>query len=381
MRTAGMNRSNRFRLNRRLVVLCVLLLLAACAPAGPSTPLVAATETARAPHPTVTALPLQPTSMPAPTSAAAVGQIKVFISTDMSSDDVVALLYLLQHPDVQVLGIGSSDGVAHVQPAALNVLRLLALLGRQDIPVAVGSETPLEGDHAFPGLWRAGADQLFGLLVPEATAEPVTESTAELLASVVNAHPNEVVIVLLGAHTDLARALRQDPALVQRIKSVHMMGGAVHVPGNIHAEYSVVANETAEWNLWLDYIAAAEVFASGIPLRVVPLDVTNTVRVDMEYRERFDAAARSAAAQTVAQLWKGQSSQSAGFFIWDVVAAVVLTAPEAAQWEEHALAIVTDGRDELGRIVLQPEKPPDATVCLAVDVPHLHDELIDVLNR
>jgi len=310
-----------------------------------------------------------------------VGQLKLFISTDMSSDDVVALLYLLQHPDVQVLGIGSSDGVAHVEPAAVNVLRLLALVGRQDVPVAVGSEASLEGDHAFPGAWRGGADRLFGLSVPEAASEPVDESTAELLANVVNAHPQQVVVVLLGAHTDLALALRSDPTLAQRIRAVHMMGGAVHVPGNIHAEYSLVANETAEWNLWLDYIAAAEVFASGIPLSVVPLDATNTVRVDMEYRERFDAAAHGAAAQAVSQLWKGQSSRSAGFFIWDVVAAVALTAPGSAEWEEDALSIVTDGRDELGRIVLQPEKPPNAEVCIGIDLLHLQGELIDVLNR
>ncbi len=380
MRTDAMKKSHGWGRMIQLVSLGLLVLLAACAPAVQPTPISAATATSRPTQPTLTPPPPQPTATHAPTSTAGEGQLKVFISTDMSSDDVVALLYLLQHPDVQVLGIGSSDGVAHVEPAAVNVLRLLALLGRQDVPVAVGSEASLEGDHAFPGAWRGGADQLFGLSVPEAASEPVDESTSEFLANVVNAHPHQVVVVLLGAHTDLALALRKDPTLAQRIKAVHMMGGAVHVPGNIHAEYSLVANETAEWNLWLDYIAAAEVFASGIPLSVVPLDATNTVRVDREYLERFDAAANSAAAQAVTQLWKGQSSRAAGFFIWDVVAAVALVAPESAEWEDDALSIVTDERDDLGRIVLRPEKPPNAEVCIGIDALHLQDELIQVLN-
>jgi inosine-uridine nucleoside N-ribohydrolase len=307
--------------------------------------------------------------------------LRVFISTDMSADDVVAVLYLVQHPGVQVLGIGSSNGVAHVEPAAKNVLRLLAMVGQEDVPVAVGSDAPPEGDHTFPSAWRQGADRLFGLSVAEARSQPVSLSTAELLADVVNAHSGEVVVILLGAHTDLAMALRTDPGLAQRIKGVHLMGGAVHVPGNIHAEYSAVANESAEWNLWLDYRAAAEVFASGIPLTLVPLDATNKVRVDGTYIERFGAEAESPAAKVVTELWRGQSASFGSFHIWDVVAAVALTLPDAAQWEEDSLAVVTDKANHLGQTLLQAGQPANARVCLSVDVPSLRDELIRVLNR
>ena len=358
---------------RRKVLFVVLVLAALASCKAQPTPTLTPAPTAV--PPTATALP--PTPSPEPI-AATQGLTSVFITTDMSSDDFVALLYLLRHPDVEVLGIGSADGVAHVGPAATGVLRLLTLLGREDIPVAVGSDKHLEGDHSFPSAWRGGADRLFGLDLPQAKAQPVAASTAELLAEVVKARPGQVTVVLLGAHTDLALALRANLGLAAQIKAVHMMGGAVHVPGNINAEYGAVANKTAEWNLWLDYRAAAEVFSSGIPLTMAPLDATNLVRVERAYSEQFAAAAQSPAAKAVAQLW---NRQSGSFYIWDAVAAVGLTVPQAMTWEMDALSIVTDKPDDLGQTVLQQGQAPSFRVCIGVDVPALQDDLIQVLNR
>jgi inosine-uridine nucleoside N-ribohydrolase len=254
-------------------------------------------------------------------------------------------------------------------------------MGREDIPVAVGSAESLEGDHSFPGSWRSGADRPYGSSIPQATAELVAESTAELLAKVVNAYPGQVTVVLLGAHTDLALALRHDPVLASRIKDIVMMGGAVYVPGNIHAEYSVIANETAEWNLWLDYRAAAEVFASGIPLSVVPLDATNQVTVDRQYYDGFAARAESPAAQAVAQFWESSLGWQSQFYIWDVVAVAAMTRPELVTWESLAIEIVTDRADDLGQTQVLADQPPNAAVCVAVDVSRLRDDLISVLNR
>ena len=304
----------------------------------------------------------------------------VFITTDMSSDDVAALLYLLQHPDVAVVGIGSANGVAHVEPAARNVLRLLTLLGRTDIPVAVGSARALEGDNAFPAAWRGGADALFGLDVPSASVRPVAESASELLAQEVRARPAEVVVVLLGAHTDLALALRDDRTLAGQIKGVHLMGGAVRVPGNINAEYGAIANNTAEWNLWLDYRAAREVFEAGVPLTMVPLDATNQVSVDRVMVEQLKARATSPVAQVVAQLWHSQV-RSDGMYVWDAVAAVALTDPGLARWEAMELEVAVTPPEHAGRTVGVSRSEPNALVCTGVDKAAVVDKLITVLNR
>jgi len=359
-------------------------LLAACAQAPASTftsePILTSTpsvggEATSSPHVT------PPTSSPVGIPTLDTGCTPIFISTDMSGDDYVAILYLLSHPEVQILGLGSSVGVAHVEPGARNILRLLAVVGKEDIPVAVGKADPLEGDHAFPSSWRSGASRPFGSSVPRAEAELVSETTAELLTEVVNMYPGRVTVVILGAHTDVALALRDDPGLAERIKAIHIMGGAVYAPGNIHREYSAIENETAEWNLWIDYVAAAEVLGAGIPFNMVPLDATDQVKVTSEYYEEFVSRAQSATAQTVAQFWKRSAGRGSGFYIWDVVAVVAMTLPEVAEWESLAIELVTDEPGNLGQTRLLEDQPANAQVCLKVDTPRLLEEIISVLNH
>ena len=85
------------------------------------------------------------------------------IDTDMAADDWMAILYLLQRPDVDVRAITvTGAGEAHCQPGVQNALGLTALAGRPQIPVACGRETPLKGDHAFPMDWRKNVDALLG---------------------------------------------------------------------------------------------------------------------------------------------------------------------------------------------------------------------------
>jgi inosine-uridine nucleoside N-ribohydrolase len=307
-------------------------------------------------------------------------RIPVFVSADMGGDDVVALLYLLSHPDVQVLGIGSSEGLAQLEAGAQNALRLTALTEQEHIPVAVGKEGPLEGDNAFPGMWRQGSSRpLSG--APQPTAGLVAESTAELLADVVNAYPAQVTVVILGAHTDVALALRDDPSLAERIKAIHIMGGAVHVEGNIHKEYPAVDNRTAEWNLWVDYRAASEVFDAGIPLTVVGLDATDLVKVDGETYEALASQTATPAAEFVSQLWKRSRDRSSSFFIWDVVAAVLMTLPEAAEWESVAIEIVTDEPNNLGQTRVREGGEANANVAVSVDAQAVLDEIVRVLNH
>jgi Inosine-uridine preferring nucleoside hydrolase len=93
----------------------------------------------------------------------------VVVDTDMSTDDVLALLYLLQRPGLDVRAVTvSGTGLAHCPAGARNALELLALTGHGDVPVACGRPTPLSGFNQFPAPWRAAADAFFGLELPPA---------------------------------------------------------------------------------------------------------------------------------------------------------------------------------------------------------------------
>src|SRR5512144_2201583 len=111
---------------------------------------LAACSTPAAPRPTAT--PFSGTPRP------------VIVDTDMAPDDWMAILYLLQRQDISVQAITvAGTGEAHCGPGVRNALGLAALAGQPNIPVACGRETPLQGSHAFPDDWRAGADAVLGL--------------------------------------------------------------------------------------------------------------------------------------------------------------------------------------------------------------------------
>src|SRR4029077_3462690 len=83
----------------------------------------------------------------------------VIVDTDAGADDLMAIAFLLSRPDIHVEAITIENGMAHVPAGGRNVLRLLALAGRNDIPVFLGRENPLAGDQEFPAEWRRASDE------------------------------------------------------------------------------------------------------------------------------------------------------------------------------------------------------------------------------
>ena len=106
------------------------------------------------------------------------------IDTDMSVDDLMAILYLLQRSDISVEAITvTGTGVAHGGPGTQNVLGLLALAGNPDVPVARGRDNPLQGDHVFPEAWRVDTDNSYGVPLPENPNSPSSQTAVEMLSS------------------------------------------------------------------------------------------------------------------------------------------------------------------------------------------------------
>ena len=114
----------------------------------------------------------------------------VVIDTDMAVDDWLAILYLLGRPEVEVLAITvAGTGESHCGPGIRNARALVALAGQPDIPVACGRETPLEGNHAFPGPWRDSVDGLLGLSLPDGPNQSASGTAVELLGSALGSSP------------------------------------------------------------------------------------------------------------------------------------------------------------------------------------------------
>lgn len=195
------------------------------------------------------------------------------------------------------------------------------------MPVACGREEPLAGDHAFPSGWREWADAGSGLDLPATDREPADLSAIELMAAAIGERDG-LTVLTLGPLTNLADAILSQPELVDQIGSVYVMGGAVDVPGNVAgSDPEAPDNEVAEWNIYVDPLAAATVLESGLPVRLVSLDGTNQVPVTEALGRQVMAATEASDAigiHLVAELGAANPFMSSGgYYLWDPLAATL----------------------------------------------------------
>lgn len=304
----------------------------------------------------------------------------VVVDTDMGQDDMMALLYLLQRPDVSVEAITvSGTGLAHCGPGVEIALSLLDVAGApEDVPVSCGPEDPLPGDYPYPGAfptsWRIATDDAYGLDLPASAREPSRTPAPELLRATIRDAGAPVQLLTLGPLTNVAIALRDDPDLVEDLAGVTVMGGAIDVPGN------VIRNAVAEFNVWVDPVAAREVLGAEAPVTLVPLDATNDAPVTLFFAEALADHHVTPEAATVHDLFEAQPFLLSGqYFFWDPLSAAIVVEPDLATYEERAVTVLEGEKETQGQIVADPDGPT-VRVAVAPDALAFEREFLNTLN-
>jgi purine nucleosidase len=190
---------------------------------------------------------------------------RILLDTDPGIDDACAILLALASPEVSLEGLSIVHGNCSLEQATNNALSVLELAGAGHIPVAKGCELPLvqpsllaPETHGNTGLGYAQ------LSVPR--ARPVVQHGSDFLIEKILSSPGEITLVAIGPLTNVALAIRQEPRIIQAVREVIVMGGAIRYEGNTTA--------LAEFNTYVDPHAAHIVYHAGMPVTLVPLDVT-----------------------------------------------------------------------------------------------------------
>ena len=209
-----------------------------------------------------------------------------YFDCDTGIDDALTL-GLLVAEGADVKGIGSVSGNLAAAGGARNTLDLLAVMGRTDVPVAVGAHDPIDGVFGGGAAFVHGENGIGGVELPR-VGEPVAESAAEMLVRLAHEHEGALRVLAVGPLTNLALALELEPRLPSLVADVVIMGGAAAVPGNVTA--------VAEANIINDPVAAQAVFAAEWPVTMVGLDVTMEARFEEAHRQRLERGGESAKA-------------------------------------------------------------------------------------
>ena len=317
------------------------------------------------------------------TTASAQVSLPIIIDTDAGSDDLMAIAFLLARKDVRIEAITVANGLAHVRPGARNVVKLLDLAGRRDIPVYVGRPEPLEGHAAFPARWRRDSDRLPGVHLPAVAREPEPMSAARFLAGRLSDSNNKVRILALGPLTNLGEALARTPASAQAIAEIVIMGGAIHARGNLDdGGFFKTSNKTAEWNIFVDSLAAATVFRSGAPIRLVPLDATNKVKIDAAFLAEFDKRELTPLGRFVREILATERASIEGgyYYAWDPLAAAALVDPAVVTTTPMSIEIRRHS-PETGRTAEVSGGRPNAAVALDADAAAFRKLFLDAFAK
>ena len=284
------------------------------------------------------------------------------IDTDPGIDDAIGILLALASPHFTIAGITTVAGNIGIETTTRNAGRLLAFAGREDIPVYQGAAAPLSRVGPEP-LNLHGEDGIGGVALPDPTHLPESPHAVEWLADFMMEQPADTVDVLaLGPLTNLARLVLEQPEAARRIGRIIAMGGAIHEHGNV--------GPRSEFNLWADPEAAAVVVASGLPVVLIPLDVTRRVRATREFVETL-AASEKPMATMVASLIESYfeaATNRESRPLHDPCVMLYALAPALFRIEELRLSVDTGGSDAAGALTIDPEGSP-VQVALGVDGP------------
>src|SRR6476646_6592520 len=197
------------------------------------------------------------------------------IDCDPGVDDAVAILLALASPEVELLALTTVAGNKPLETTTRNALRVLALAGREDIPVAAGAARPLVVRQERNAVVH-GADGLGGAPAPESSAAVVPMHAVDLLAEILERSEEPVLLAPVGPLTNIALLAALRPELLPELGRVAIMGGGDGL-GNV--------TPAAEFNIWFDPESAARTFDSGLDIPMVGLNAT---RASMLYDPDVD---------------------------------------------------------------------------------------------
>ena len=198
---------------------------------------------------------------------------RVIIDTDTGVDDALAIILALKSPELHVEAITTVAGNAEVEKCTRNCLLILDLVKPTMAPiVAQGAKKPLARKlvtapevHGEDGLGNSTH------LYPRPRHKAASEHAVDVILRLIRKYPTQITVVALGPLTNLALALQKSQRTMKNVKEIIAMAGAFRVPGN--------TGPVAEFNTCVDPEAAQKVLDAGIPLTIIPLDVTEQVKL------------------------------------------------------------------------------------------------------
>ena len=303
---------------------------------------------------------------------------KIILDCDPGHDDAIAILLAARHPDIDLFAITTVAGNQSVDKTTRNALKVCSLANIRNVPIARGMDRPLlrPANHAPDIHGESGMD---GPNIPEPDIELDPRHGVDLLIELLLNSDGDITLVPTGPLTNIAAAIRREPAIIPKIAAISLMGGAMGL-GNV--------TPAAEFNIHTDPEAAEIVFGCGRPLTMVPLEVTHQALATEEVTARLRAAQRPVAtfAADLLVFFADTYHNVFGFPaapVHDPCAVAAVIDPTILRAHTAYVAIETIGQWTTGRTVCDVYskfgKQPNARIGYALEVERFWNMVIETI--
>ena len=292
---------------------------------------------------------------------------KVMVDCDVGVDDALALILAFHSPELDVKAVTGVTGNVPVEQVFENIQKVLSLIQPRNKPlIAKGAGQPLVGKpvyaysvHGRDGLGGAKIDRKGG----EDGWEFFSGRADELLVKMARQYPDEMSLIATAPLTNLALALQRDREGMRKLKEITIMGGGVRTGGNI--------TPFAEFNIFSDPLAAKIVLESGLPITLVPLDVTHQVCLTPQWMEERAKPIRNSFSKFLIEA-TGYRSTTRQFrnkelvYLHDPLAVGVVIDPTLARKERLPIDVEIQEGEHYGK-TSEVKEGPKVEVCLGVN--------------
>jgi len=310
----------------------------------------------------------------------------VLIDTDPGIDDAVAIMFALK-AGLEIKAITAVSGNLPSDRAGVNARKILELMNATQIPVAQGMQTPLVRPYPKDP-FSHGDDGLANTGLPDPATSADPRFAPDLIVEVANDHAGELVILALGPLTNIALALMKDPTLPTKVAHVYLIGGAYGL-NEFAFRRATGDNPVSEWNIYVDPEAAQRVFASGLDITALGLEVATHPDLDLRETdiERLTKSDRPEARflLDVAAYVRQRGFDSYCGLIDSIAVATALN-PSIVTTRRHRVAVETTGTMTLGMTVIDDrehfkwEHLPLLDIAAAADHARILTMIVDALT-
>ena len=285
--------------------------------------------------------------------------MKCIIDTDPGADDVLALIMALNSPELDILALTTVEGNARLEHTTANALRLLAYMGRAEIPVYAGSSTPLEGE--FYHAYEVHGEEGLTVRLPDTDLRPAEGNAVDFIIETAMEMQGELVLFAVGPLTNVARALLKEERLKDAVQRVYIMGGQGDGSGNVTP-------------CGVQYLgrsdAANVVFGSGVPVTMLGLNISRQTSIARDDEDWFtgESPGERLAAQ-VLEKWfvLDEEAHRARFSMHDPVTIMAALRPDLIETRAATLSVETEG-ERVGEVRADYESGGSVDVAVGVDV-------------